>query len=952
MKRLLSIVMGFVVALSALQAQNKVSLSSVDFVKGESAVMTVDLQNEITFSAFQMDLTLPEGFAIATVKGSDKLDITLDEARKHSSHILSYNQKGNKVRITAYSSSNANLTGNSGKLLSIGLIAKEAALPGVYQASVDNVLFTTAEEEEIELANAVADIKLKYVVENSVTDASLGSISISGNPYHGEKQTVTVSPIEHYELDKLLVNGVDVTNKVKDNVYTITSLESNVNAIASFKPMTYVATFVIDGQTIAEKPILYSAAVEAPAAPAKEGHTFDGWKDVPATMPGKNITITGSYTVNNYTVTFKIGDEVIFTKSMAYGTKITAPEAPAKEGHTFAGWGEVAATVPAKDVTYTGTYTVNKYTLTFTADGKTVQTGEVAYGTKIVAPEAPAKEGHTFDGWKDVPATMPAKAVTINGTYTINNYTVTFKIGDEVIFTKSMAYGTKITAPEAPAKEGHTFAGWGEVAATVPAKDVTYTGTYTVNKYTLTFTADGKTVQTGEVAYGTAIVAPEAPAKEGYTFDGWKDVPATMPAKAVTINGTYTVNNYTVTFKIGDEVIFTKSMAYGTAIVAPEAPAKEGHTFAGWGEVAETVPANDVTYEGTYTANSYIVTYVVDGEVYKTESVVYGAQITAITAPEKVGYTFSGWSEIPATMPAEEVKVYGTFAINSYLVTFKIGDEVIASDSLEYGAAIIAPEAPAKEGHTFAGWGEVAATVPASDVTYEGTYTVNNYTVTFKIGDEVIYSESLPYGTEITAPEAPAKEGHTFAGWGEVAATVPASDVTYEGTYTVNSYTVTFKIGDEVIFSESMAYGTEIVAPEAPEKEGYTFDGWGEVAATVPANDVTYEGTYTVNVYNVYYYVGEELVHTAEVAYGEVIPEYIYEPTTEGDVFVGWIGETYETMPAHDVTYTANIESGIGQLTIDKSQLTIYDLTGRRITDTENLKGGIYIVNGKKVIIK
>lgn len=53
-----------------------------------------------------------------------------------------------------------------------------------------------------------------------------------------------------------------------------------------------------------------------------------------------------------------------------------------------------------------------------------------------------------------------------------------------------------------------------------------------------------------------------------------------------------------------------------------------------------------------------------------------------------------------------------------------------------------------------------------------------------------------------------------------------------------------------------------IVAPEVPEKESYTFDGRGEVAETVPANDVTYEGTYIVNIYKVYYYVGEELVHT------------------------------------------------------------------------------------------
>ena len=120
----------------------------------------------------------------------------------------------------------------------------------------------------------------------------------------------------------------------------------------------------------------------------------------------------------------------------------------------------------------------------------------------------------------------------------------------------------------------------------------------------------------------------------------------------------------------------------------------------------------------------------------------------------------------------------------------------------------------------------------------------------------------------------------------------------------------------------------------------------------MPASDVTISGTYTVNIYKVYYYVGDELVHTAEVAYGETIPEYVYEPTTEGDEFLGWIGDTYETMPAHDVTYTANIASDVLQLTIDNSQLTIYDLSGRKVANAENLRGGIYIVNGKKVIVK
>ena len=200
---------------------------------------------------------------------------------------------------------------------------------------------------------------------------------------------------------------------------------------------------------------------------------------------------------------------------------------------------------------------------------------------------------------------------------------------------------------------------------------------------------------------------------------------------------------------------------------------------------------------------------------------------------------------------------------------------------------------------------------------------------------------------------SPIKEGYTFSGWSEAPETMPAEDVTISGMFTVNKYIVTFKVGDVMVSSESMEYGASIVAPEAPEKEGYTFNGWGEVDATVPAHDVTYEGTYTTNIYKVYYFVGAALVYTAEVAYGEAIPEYIYEPTAEGDEFLGWVGETYDTMPAHDVTYVANITNDVLQLTFDNSQVTIYDLSGRKIVvdDLRELEKGTYIINGRKVLI-
>ena len=236
----------------------------------------------------------------------------------------------------------------------------------------------------------------------------------------------------------------------------------------------------------------------------------------------------------------------------------------------------------------------------------------------------------------------------------------------------------------------------------------------------------------------------------------------------------------------------------------------------------------------------------------------------------------------------------------------------------------------------------------------EDVVEVEQYILTYVVDGEVYHTDTLVHKATIVQPETPVKEGHTFSGWSEVPETMPAEDVTISGTFTVNKYLVTFKINDEVIAADSLEYGATIVAPEAPEKEGYTFDGWGEVAETVSANDVTYEGTYTVNIYKVYYYVGEELVHTVEVAYGEAIPEYVYEPTEEGYTFLGWMGDTYEIMPAHDVTYTANIDDAIRQLTMDNGELTIYDLTGRKIEvdDLRELRKGIYVVNGQKIIVK
>jgi hypothetical protein len=129
------------------------------------------------------------------------------------------------------------------------------------------------------------------------------------------------------------------------------------------------------------------------------------------------------------------------------------------------------------------------------------------------------------------------------------------------------------------------------------------------------------------------------------------------------INGklTVTAGTFVLTYKVDGEIYKTVNYVYGTTITPEAEPTKEGYTFSGWSEIPETMPDKDVTVTGTFTVNKYKLIYKVDGEVYKTYEVEYGTSITPEAEPTKDGYSFSGWSFIPSIMPAEDVVVDGTF---------------------------------------------------------------------------------------------------------------------------------------------------------------------------------------------------------------------------------------------------------------------------------------------------
>ena len=433
----------------------------------------------------------------------------------------------------------------------------------------------------------------------------------------------------------------------------------------------------------------------------------------------------------------------------------------------------------------------------------------------------------------------------------VATFTVTIETLGRGTVTGAGTYkeGETVSLTALPA-EGWHFVKWsdGTTSSTYTLtinSDKTLTAEFARNSYVVKFVVDGTTMSEQTLEYEAKIEIPSVPEKEGYTFSGFGEVDETVPAHDVTYNGSYIANKYKVTFIADGKVVSETELEYGTEIILPNAPVKEGYTFVGWGDVAKTVPAHDVTYTAEYKVNSYKLTYEVDGVIYHSENVAFGTTITPLAAPQKEGKTFSGWSEIPATMPAHDVKITGSFSVNSYMVKFIVDDKIIYEQSQAYDSKIVVPSVDEKEGYTFSGFGEVDETVPAHDVTYIGSYVVNKYKVTFIADDKVVSETEMEYGTEITIPDAPVKEGHTFVGWGDVDKTVPAHDVTYTAEYKVNFYKLTYILNGELFAEDSIAYGSVITPREVENTDIGNFSGWEGLPDIMPAHDVVVYGTTT-----------------------------------------------------------------------------------------------------------
>ena len=353
--------------------------------------------------------------------------------------------------------------------------------------------------------------------------------------------------------------------------------------------------------------------------------------------------------------------------------------------------------------------------------------------------------------------------IDVNGALTAEGNIYTTKSSAEIISSKSTGVYNQVSAP-ATATNTYQYNQSAETYVEIPvtaAKLKNVNGTFTetasasagdsikfVNKewggkepvyVTVTFNPNfsGIAEKTQSVESGVDTkLDTNSFSRTGYTFKGWNtsaDGSGTAYANGATVNvskdtvlyAQWEINTYTVTWKNGDTVLQSGKVAYGTkpaytgATPTKAATAQYTYTFKGWSPEIVAV-TGDTTYTAEFNSvlREYTVTWKNGDTVLQSTKVAYGTKpaYTGATptkaATAQYTYTFKGWTpEIVAVTGDTTYTAEFNSVLREYTVTWKNGDTVLATDSVPYG------DMPVYSGKT-----------PVKEETSRYTYSFNGWT--------------------------------------------------------------------------------------------------------------------------------------------------------------------------------------------------------------------------------
>ena len=302
--------------------------------------------------------------------------------------------------------------------------------------------------------------------------------------------------------------------------------------------------------------------------------------------------------------------------------------------------------------------------------------------------------------------------------------------------------------------------------------------------------------------------------------------------------------------------------------------------------------------------------------------------------------------------------VYVKWTINKYTVTFMDGEKVLkAFTNVPHGSAVTAPEVPKKDGKTFSKWDKDFSKV-TSDLTINAVYDVDTFTVTFKDGEKVLETQTVEYEAAATAPDTARlspPEGMHFSKWDKDFSKV-TEDIEVSAVYELNEYTVIFKNGETTLKTEMVKHGFAATQPNVYDTATKKFVGWDKSFDNVTSDLIVNAKFETKKFTLTFINFDGTTVYTAEVEYGASISDHFEtadSTATYDDTildYVGWYdnSDTGKTiiddfselkMPTRDLTYVLKLrlmDSAIGDFKVN---------TPADFTYIEN-NSAVFTVNG------
>lgn len=332
-----------------------------------------------------------------------------------------------------------------------------------------------------------------------------------------------------------------------------------------------------------------------------------------------------------------------------------------------------------------------------------------------------------------------------------------------------------------------------------------------------------------------------------------------------------------------------------------------------------------------------------DGSIYKENVVFSDLFTLSLQKEGYTGRLYRDADFLKPLTKDSKVKngdtVYVNWTINSYTVTFMDGKTPLKTEKVQHGSAAPEPKVPEKDGKTFKGWDKPFDNV-TSDLTINAVYDVDTFTVTFKDGEKVLETQTVEYEAAATAPDTARlspPEGMHFAKWDKDFSKV-TEDIEVSAVYEINFYTVIFKNGETTLKIEKVKHGDSATPPNnPPDTPTAKFVGWDESFDNVTSDLIVNAKFETKKFTLTFINFDGTPVHTAEVEYGAPIVSHF--ETADNDVayddtildYVGWYDKSDTektiiddfselTMPTHDLTYALKLrlmDSAIGEFTVN-----------------------------------